>query len=69
MALDEPKEDDHKYDNNALTFVMAPDVEQIVSQSGGVVIDYVDDGFRKGYTLRLGNTADDCGGCSGGDCG
>ena len=71
MALDEPTDEDRKIETTALTFVMAPDVESIVSQSGGVVIDYVDDGMRKGYTVTLGNRiGSDCSGCSdSGGCG
>ena len=68
MALDEPKEDDKTFEQNNLKFIMASDVQNVVEQSGGVIIDYVDDGFRKGYTLRLGAVADDCGGCDSGGC-
>ena len=71
MALDEPKDDDLSIDTTHLTFIMAPDVGSFVGQSGGLVIDYVDDGMRKGYTVTLGNSAGgDCGGCGdGGGCG
>jgi Fe-S cluster assembly iron-binding protein IscA len=70
MALDEPRDDDTSIETETLSFLMAPDVESIVNQSGGVVIDYVDDGFRKGYTVNLGN-ASGCGdgGCGDGGCG
>ncbi len=64
MALDEPKEEDRKVELENLTFVMGPDVAQIADQSGGVVIDYVDDGYRKGYTVQLGTQAGGCGDCS-----
>jgi len=65
MALDEPKEDDRKVEMENLTFVMGPDVAQIADQSGGVFIDYVDDGYRKGYTVQLGYRAGSgCGDCS-----
>ena len=71
MALDEPKDDDHRIDENDMTFVMAPDVETIVNQNGGLSIDYVDDGYRKGYTVNLGSAGGDCGGgsCGSGGCG
>ncbi len=72
MALDEPKDDDQRIDENDMTFVMAPDVETIVKQNGGLSIDYVDDGYRKGYTVNLGSGGD-CGsgggGCGSGGCG
>ncbi|MBK7703959.1 MAG: hypothetical protein IPI34_14265 [bacterium] len=67
MALDEPKDDDRKVATGTLDFLMAPDVVSVVEQGGGIVIDYVDDGYRKGYTLNL---ADRLGGdCGGGSCG
>lgn len=67
MALDEPKDDDRKVATGTLDFLMAPDVVSVIEQGGGIVIDYVDDGYRKGYTLNL---ADRLGGdCGGGSCG
>jgi Fe-S cluster assembly iron-binding protein IscA len=69
MALDEPKEDDEKIEQSGMTFVMAPDVVGAAKQSGGVSIDYVDDGYRKGYMINLG-AGGDCGSCSdSGGCG
>ncbi len=75
MALDEPKDDDRTVTTQTLDFIMAPDVVSVVEQGGGIVIDYVDDGVRKGYTLnladRLGGAGDECGGgsCGSGGCG
>jgi len=39
----------------------------ILNQSGGLTIDYINEAHRRGYMLRLGTTGDDCssGGCSG----
>jgi Fe-S cluster assembly iron-binding protein IscA len=70
MALDEPKDDDKRFEENNMTFVMAPDVESVVNQNGGLSIDYVDDGYRKGYTVNMG-AGGDCssGGCGSGGCG
>ena len=69
MALDEPKDEDRKIEENDMTFVMAPDVESIVNQNGGLSIDYVDDGQRKGYTVNLGTASESGGDCGGGSCG
>lgn len=72
MALDEPKDDDRKVATGTLDFLMAPDVVSVVEQGGGIVIDYVDDGYRKGYTLNLSDRlGGDCGGgsCGSGGCG
>ena len=68
MALDEPTDEDHRIEEQDMTFVMAPDVVSIVDQNGGVSIDYVDDGHRKGYMINLGAGGGDCGGC-GDSCG
>ena len=66
MALDEPKEEDDVLDNNGITFVMDTQTADILRQSGGLTIDYVDESYRRGYMLKLGS-ANDCssGGCNG----
>ncbi len=71
MALDEPKDDDLTIESGNMTFLMAPDVKSIVDQNGGLVIDFVDDGMRKGYMLKLASQVGaDCGSCGdGGDSG
>lgn len=71
MALDEPQEDDTRIETASLTFLMDPQAASLVGQNGGLLIDYVDDGGRKGYVVTLGSRleADDCGGCGGGHCG
>ena len=70
MALDEPKEDDDVLDNNGITFVMDAQTADILRQSGGLTIDYVDEAYRRGYMLRLGSTDGSCGSCSSsGGCG
>ena len=67
MALDEPKEDDDVLDNNGITFVMDNQTTDILRQSGGLTIDYIDETHRRGYMLKLGAAGGDCssGGCSG----
>lgn len=71
MALDEPKDDDLTFETDSLKFLMAPDVQSIVDQNGGLLIDFVDDGTRKGYTIKLASQSDsDCGSCGdSGGCG
>ncbi len=64
MALDEPKDDDISIETEHLTFILAQDVQSLITQSGGLVIDFVVDGMRKGYTISLANQAGvDCGSC------
>jgi len=68
MALDEPKDDDAIFENSGIKFVMDTQTTDILRQSGGLTIDYIDESYRRGYMLKLGVTSDiDCssGGCSG----
>jgi hypothetical protein len=46
-----------------------PQTNDVVSQSGGLTIDFVDEAQQKGYTLRLNKQgAGGCGPGSGGGC-
>jgi hypothetical protein len=65
MALDEPTDEDKTFEIEGRNYCMAPDVEQMVSQSGGLILDYVEDGMRKGYTINLASAG---GGCSDTSC-
>ena len=66
MALDEPKDDDLVIENNEIKFVLDSQTADVLRQSGGLTVDYLDEDHRKGYMLSLGS-ADDCssGGCDG----
>ena len=68
MALDEPKDDDSIVENSGIKFVMDTQTTDILRQSGGLTIDYIDESHRRGYMLKLGAASgSDCdsGGCSG----
>jgi Fe-S cluster assembly iron-binding protein IscA len=68
MALDEPKDDDAIVENSGIKFVLDTQTTDILRQSGGLTIDYIDEDYRRGYQLKLGAKADgDCstGGCNG----
>jgi Fe-S cluster assembly iron-binding protein IscA len=65
MALDEPKDEDDIMENAGIKFVFDAQTKDILAQSGGLTIDYVDEAYRKGYMLRLGS-AGGCGPESGG---
>jgi len=60
MALDEPTQEDELLDFGGFRFVLAPDVKDLVRQFGGVTVDYLDEGFRRGYTIRLGQGGGGC---------
>jgi len=61
MALDEPKDEDDVVENEGIKFVVDSQTRDILSQSGGLVIDYVDEESRRGYMLKLGSPPE--GGC------
>ena len=67
MALDEPKADDAVVENNGVKFMMDAQTTDVLQQSGGLTIDYVDESYRRGYMLKLGAAGGDCktGGCNG----
>jgi len=66
MALDEPKDEDITIEEGDIKFLMDAQTTDVVRQSGGLTIDYVNESYRRGYMLRLGVSSDcDSGGCSG----
>jgi len=64
MALDEPHQNDTVLDKGSYRLLVDPQTNDVVAQSGGLTIDFVDEAEQKGYTLRL-NKRDD-GGCGSG---
>jgi len=66
MALDEPKDDDQIFEQGTYSLIVDPQTRDIVDQSGGLVIDYVDEEHQKGYMLRLRNAGGGCGSTGGG---
>lgn len=64
MALDEPKDDDTTASEGGIQFLMDTQTTDILRQSGGLTIDYVDESYRRGYMLKLGSASD----CSSGGC-
>jgi Fe-S cluster assembly iron-binding protein IscA len=68
MALDEPKDDDLVVENKEIKFVLDNQTVDVLRQSGGLTVDYLNEENRRGYMLTLGSPADsDCssGGCNG----
>ncbi len=68
MALDEPQETDAVLSQNGYTILVDPQTRDIVDQSGGLTIDYVDEAHQKGYMLRLNKAGGSCGTEGGGGC-
>lgn len=67
MALDEPKDDDLVVENKDIKFVLDTQTVDILRQSGGLTVDYLNEEHRRGYMLTLGAAGGDCssGGCNG----
>ena len=68
MALDEPNESDEVISRDGFSILVDPQTRDIVGQSGGLTIDYVDEANQKGYLLRLNTAGDGCGSDGGGGC-
>ncbi|MEZ4386205.1 MAG: hypothetical protein R3D98_01255 [Candidatus Krumholzibacteriia bacterium] len=68
MALDEPSDADTTIDQDGFTILVDPQTRDVVNQSGGLTIDYVDEAHQKGYMLRLNNKGGGCGDGEGGGC-
>lgn len=66
MVLDEPKETDEKSELDGVTYLIDKDLNEM---SGGVKVDYVDQGYAKGFVLSSNNdlsggASSSCGSCS-----
>jgi len=67
LALDEPKESDKVFDENNLKFLVD---EELMQQCGTVKVDFVDAGYRSGFSITSTNPLGSGGSCcSGGSCG
>jgi Fe-S cluster assembly iron-binding protein IscA len=64
LALDEPKENDEKYEQDGLTFLVD---NNLLDTCGTIKVDFIDAGMRSGFSISsekpLGG-----GGCSSGSC-
>jgi Fe-S cluster assembly iron-binding protein IscA len=71
LALDEPKDNDQKFDEQGLTFLVDTD---LMKQCCAIKVDYLDAGHRSGFaissTTPLGGGGGGCSsGCGSGSCG
>ena len=65
MALDEPRNDDQIIAREGYKILVDPKTNDLLLQSGGLTIDYVDGAIQKGYMLRLNSVGE--GSCDTGD--
>ncbi len=66
MALDESTKQDVVIDREGYKVLMDPQISRLVEKTGGLVIDYISEEDRRGFTVRM-TAAGDCSseGCSG----
>ncbi len=67
MTLEESIDGLEKVESNGVTAWIDPRVNEYVAKLGGINVDFIDDGGRRGYVLTTGNPGDksNCGGgCS-----
>jgi len=65
MALDEPRSDDQVIERGQYQLLVDPQTNDLLKQSGGLTIDYVDGAIQKGYMLRLNSVGEE--GCGSGE--
>ncbi len=64
LALDEPKADDKVFEDKALKFIIA---EDLLGQCGSVKVDFIEAGYRSGFSITSANPVGGggCGSCNG----
>ncbi|RJQ42082.1 MAG: hypothetical protein C4534_11075 [Gaiellales bacterium] len=71
LALDEPNKSDQVFDKGGITFVVD---NGLMNTCGGIRIDFVDDGYRSGFSvtstvpMSSGSCGSSCGTSSSGSC-
>jgi len=70
LALDEPKEDDKTFEEDGVTFLVE---EGLLSSSGTIKVDFLEAGYRSGFSITssnpVGGSGCSSGSCSSGSCG
>ncbi|HHD63881.1 MAG TPA: hypothetical protein ENK96_05875 [Desulfobulbaceae bacterium] len=64
MALDEPKDNDKTFEEDSLTFLVE---EDLLSSCGAIKVDFIEAGYRSGFSITSANPIGG-GGCSSGSC-
>jgi Fe-S cluster assembly iron-binding protein IscA len=65
LALDEPKETDEKFEFDGLTVIIE---KELLGKTGGVCVDFVEQGFFRGYRVDPKTPLAKGGGKECGDC-
>jgi Fe-S cluster assembly iron-binding protein IscA len=65
LALDEPKDNDKTFEEDGVQFL----VEQgLLSTCGAIKVDFLEAGYRSGFSITSDNPVNGGGGCSSGSC-
>jgi len=64
LSLDEPNDSDKVFDENGLKFLME---ESLLERCGTVKVDFIEAGFRSGFSISSANSLGG-GSCSSGSC-
>jgi len=65
LALDEPKDNDKTFKEDSLTFLVE---EGLLSTCGAIKVDFIEAGYRSGFSITSTNPVSSGGGCSSGSC-
>ena len=65
LALDESKENDKIFEENELTFLVD---QSLLDTCGAIKVDFIDAGYRSGFSITSTNPVGGGGGCSTGSC-
>jgi len=65
LALDEPKENDRTFEEDDLTFLVE---EDLLNSCGAIKVDFIEAGYRSGFSITSTNPVGGGGGCSSGSC-
>ncbi|NLZ17316.1 MAG: hypothetical protein GX087_06240 [Desulfobulbaceae bacterium] len=70
LALDEPKDNDKVFEEGTLKFVVE---DQLLDRCGSIKVDFIEAGYRSGFSITsanpLGSGSCSVGGSCGGSCG
>jgi Fe-S cluster assembly iron-binding protein IscA len=66
LALDEPKESDKIFEEGGLKFLVE---DSLLEKCGAVKVDFMDAGYRSGFSITSANPLGSGGSCSSGSCG
>jgi len=65
LALDSIKDTDESFVDNELQFIVE---KELLTQCGSIKVDYIDAGYRSGFSITSSNPVGGGGGCGSGGC-